>query len=77
MPSLLPPTESRYLAQYVCDELDKVSGDNRKEVIQKSACDILEDLMKTDKSLAKAVREELFRCYPKLFVHDDDLPQFP
>lgn len=75
MPSLLPPSEDRYLAQYVCEELDRVSGDNRKEVIERSAKDILEDLMTDNKNLARAVREELFNCYPRIFVDKNDLPQ--
>ncbi len=72
--SLLPPSESQYLAQYVCDELDKVVGDNRKEVIKQTAIDIVTDLIKEDKKLASDVRAELLMSYPKI-VTDNDLPQ--
>ena len=76
MPSLIP-RENQYLAQHVCDELDKVVGDNRDEIILNSGKDLLEELIKSDRGLAKAVREELLDCYPKIFEKDSDLPEIP
>ena len=68
------PSESQYLAQYVCDELDNVDVDNRDKVIKLAAIDIIEDWMKDNKKLARDVRVELLGCYSK-FITDKDLPK--
>ena len=66
----LPPTENGYIAQKICEELRKVKGEKRDEIIKLAADDLLKLYRVQNVKLANAVEKELKQCYPSIFAKD-------